>query len=165
MAAEVRLHPRSPPQVSSFLLRLLPITRKGEGYPCQALPPCSGHHERLVPGWWHPSARGAARVSSCCEGTRVHQAWAFSNSRDGKVSTPRSPLPWGAEGQLSRDTKPLCTLRCAVRAGDIGAGMLTLIPEQPQGRGRELSWVVSEVGAEPWTLRKVCLQNTDSGDL
>lgn len=82
-----------------------------------------------------------------------------------EVEKSAHPLPWGAEGQLSRDTKPLCTLRCAVRAGDIGAGMLTLIPEQPQGRVWELSWVVSEVGAEPWTLRKVCLQNTDSGDL
>lgn len=92
MAAEVRLHPRSPPRVSSFLLRLLPITRKGEGYPCQALPPCSGHHERLVPGWWHPSARGQPGSAAAAKALESTKPGLSPTAEMGKSAHPEAPF-------------------------------------------------------------------------
>lgn len=112
MAVEVRLHPRSPPRVSSLLLRLLPIAGKqeqGSQLGSSSAQEGSGHH----------GAAGAGAVASLCPRDSQGQQLLrkrlsppslgyLQTAETGMSASPKAPFHGEWMGSWSGDTKPLC---------------------------------------------------------
>lgn len=121
--------------MSSLLLHLLPITGKqeqGSLLGSSSAQEGSGHH----------GAAGASAVASLCprdcQGQQLLQKRLSPPSLDclqtaemGMSASPKAPFHGEQMGSWSGDTKPLCKMQCAVRAGYLRAVVLTLSPKQP----------------------------------